>query len=66
MDPAGGWEIDAVWAAFVLIVYLCCDPRSRPLLAEVEAASVRLRDWTIATCGDSSSMLFELLTGMGA
>ena len=35
-------------------------------MAEVEAASVRLRDWTIATCGDSSSMLFELLTGMGA
>ena len=34
-------------------------------MAEVEAASVRLRDWTIATCGDSSSMLFELLTGMG-
>ena len=32
---------------------------------EVEAASARLRDWTIATCGDSSSMLFELLTGMG-
>ncbi|GIS98545.1 MAG: hypothetical protein CM1200mP26_02580 [Acidimicrobiales bacterium] len=35
-------------------------------MAEVEAASVRLRGWTIATCGDSSSMLFELLTGMGA
>ena len=35
-------------------------------MAEVETASVRLRDWTIATCGDSSSMLFELLTGMGA
>jgi hypothetical protein len=32
---------------------------------EVEAASARLRDWTIATCGDSSAMLFELLTGMG-
>ena len=32
---------------------------------EVEAASARLHDWTIATCGDSSSMLFELLTGMG-
>ena len=31
---AGGWEIDAVWAAFVLIVYLCCDPRGRPLLKE--------------------------------
>ena len=35
-------------------------------MAEVEAASVRLRDWTVTTCGDSSSMLFELLTGMGA
>jgi len=33
---------------------------------EVRSASARLRDWTIATCGDSSSMLFELLTGMGA
>lgn len=33
---------------------------------EVDAASARLRDWTIATCGESSSMLFELLTGMGA
>jgi hypothetical protein len=31
---AGGWEIDAVWAAFVLIVYLCCDPRGRPLLKD--------------------------------
>ena len=31
---------------------------------EVDAAGARLRDWTIATCGDSSSMLFELLTGM--
>lgn len=24
----------AVWAAFVLIVYLCCDPRGRPLLRD--------------------------------
>lgn len=24
----------ACWASFVLIVYLCCDPRGRPLLAE--------------------------------
>ena len=32
---------------------------------EVEAASTRLSDWTITTCGDSSSILFELLTGMG-
>ena len=24
-----------MWAAFVLIVYLCCDPRGRPLLKEV-------------------------------
>ena len=31
---------------------------------EVDAAAARLRNWTIATCGDSSSMLFELLTGM--
>jgi len=35
-------------------------------MVEVEAASGRLRDWTNATCGDSSSMLFDLLTGMGA
>jgi len=33
---------------------------------EVEASSARLRNWTTATCGDSSSMLFELLMGMGA
>ena len=33
---------------------------------DVDAASARLRDWTIATCGESSSMLFELLTGMGS
>ncbi len=33
---------------------------------QVDAASARLRDWTMATCGDSSSMLFELLTGMGS
>jgi len=31
---------------------------------EVDPAAARLRDWTIATCGDSSSMLFEFLTGM--
>ena len=31
---AGGWEIDGIWAAFVLIVYLCCDPRGRPLLKD--------------------------------
>lgn len=29
----GGYEIDSVWAAIVLIVYLSCDPRGRPLLA---------------------------------
>ena len=31
---AGGWEIDAVWAAFVLVVYVGCDPRSRALLKD--------------------------------
>ena len=34
-------------------------------MVEVEAAAARLRGWTVDTCGDSSSMLFELLTGMG-
>ena len=31
---SGGYEIDACWASFVLIVYLCSDPRGRPLLRE--------------------------------
>lgn len=30
----GGFEIDAAWAAIVLVVYLCSDPRGRPLLRE--------------------------------
>lgn len=30
----GGYEIDSTWASVVLIVYLSCDPRGRPLLAE--------------------------------
>jgi len=31
---SGGYEIDSVWASLVLVVYLCCDPRGRPLLRE--------------------------------
>lgn len=31
---SGGYEIDAVWAAVVLVVYLASDPRGRPLLNE--------------------------------
>jgi len=34
--------------------------------AEVDAASARLRDWTVSTCGQQSSMLFDLLAGTGA
>lgn len=33
----GGFEIDAAWAAIVLVVYLCSDPRGRPLLREYTA-----------------------------
>ena len=35
-------------------------------VAEVDAASARLRDWTVSTCGEQSSMLFDLLAGAGA
>ena len=31
---SGGYEIDSNWASFVLVVYLSCDPRGRPLLRE--------------------------------
>lgn len=33
---------------------------------EVVAASARLEDWTVTQCGESSSMLFDLLAGVGA
>ena len=32
---------------------------------EVNAASARLRGWTVSTCGEKSSMLFDLLAGAG-
>ena len=31
---AGGWEIDAVWAAFVLIVYVAATRAAAPLLKD--------------------------------
>jgi len=31
---SGGYEIDSIWASIVLVVYVCCDPRGRPLLAQ--------------------------------
>lgn len=30
----GGFEIDSAWASIVLIVYVSCDPRGRPLLRD--------------------------------
>ncbi len=33
---------------------------------EVVAASARLEDWTVDRCGESSSILFDLLAGVGA
>lgn len=39
----GKFEIDSNWASFVLIVYLSCDPRGRPLLAEVGLTDLDLQ-----------------------
>jgi len=33
---------------------------------EVDAANDRLRDWALSTCGDRSSVLFDLLAGTGS
>jgi len=64
-DPAGNSAAnEARMAAFLgMMVRIAADLEAD--MDEVDAAGARLRDWTIATCGDSSSMLFELLIGMG-
>jgi len=66
-DPA---EVDPAAAEERMVAFLGVMARIAADLEadmdEVDAASARLRDWTVATCGDSSSMLFELLTGMAA
>ena len=64
-DPAGNSAAnEARMVAFLgMMARIAADLEAD--MDEVDAASARLRAWTIATCGDSSSMLFELLTGMG-
>lgn len=39
----GGYEIDAVWAAVVLIVFLSCDPRGRRVLATTNLTDMDLQ-----------------------
>ena len=39
----GGYEIDSTWASIVLIVYLSCDPRGRPLLADTGLTDLDLQ-----------------------
>lgn len=39
----GGYEIDSTWASIVLIVYLSCDPRGRPLLAQAGLTDIDLQ-----------------------
>ena len=64
-DPAADPAADeARMAAFLgMMARIAADLEAD--MDEVEAAASRLRDWTVDTCGDSSSMLFDLLTGMG-
>lgn len=64
-DPRGNSAAnEARMAAFLgMMARIAADLEAD--MDEVDAAGARLRDWTIATCGDSSSMLFELLNGMG-
>lgn len=48
----GGYEIDAIWAAVVLIVFLTFDPRGRRILAETKLTDVDLQiAFTLETYG---------------
>ena len=65
-DPSDGDGDDEARMAAFLGVMARIGAELEADMDEVDAASARLRDWTNTTCGESSSMLFELLTGMGA